>query len=108
MATTDLTQSRLPHPGERILTIIEVSAARVAAVWKAAMNRRAIGQLAEWDERMLRDIGLTRNDVTSALAGRTTEDPSTRLQVLSGERRAAERARRHEEAVRRTLAGPAE
>lgn len=108
MATTDLTQGRQPQLAERIQTVIEVSAARVAAVWKAAMNRRAIGQLAEWDERMLRDIGLTRNDVTSALAGGVTEDPSRQLQVLSGERRAAERARRHEEAVRRAIAGRTE
>ncbi len=104
MATTDLSHSRQPQLGERIQTVVEVSAARVAAVWKAAMNRRAVGRLAEWDDRMLSDIGLTRNDVTSALAGGVTEDPSARLRVLSGERRSAERARRQEQAVRHSLA----
>jgi uncharacterized protein YjiS (DUF1127 family) len=104
MATADLTHAQPPGIGERIQHVIDVSAARVAAVWQAAKNRRSVGRLLEWDDRMLRDIGLTSGDVRAALSGRLAEDPSPRLEVLSGERRAAIRARRREEAIRRQFA----
>ena len=106
MATTDLIHTQQPI-GERLQRVVEVSAARVAAVWRAVQNRRAVGRLSEWDDRMLGDIGLTRNDLNSALAGRVTEDPSARLKVFSSERRSAIRAMHREEAVRRRLDGPA-
>ena len=103
MATTDLTQTQQPTAGERIQHVVAVSAARVAAVWRAAMNRRSVNGLLDWDDRMLSDIGLTRGDVNSALAGRLADDPSTRLRMLSSERRSAIRAQHREEAVRRRL-----
>jgi uncharacterized protein YjiS (DUF1127 family) len=104
MASTDLTHAQPAHFGERIQHVIAVSSARVAAVWQAAKNRRSVNRLLEWDDRMLRDIGLTSGDVRAALSGRLVEDPSPRLEVLSGERRAAVRARRREETVRHQLA----
>jgi uncharacterized protein YjiS (DUF1127 family) len=106
MATTDLIHTQQPI-GERLQRVVEVSTARVAAVWRAVQNRRAVNRLSEWDDRMLGDIGLTRNDVNSALAGRVTEDPSARLTVFSSERRSAMRAMHREEAVGRRLDGPA-
>ncbi len=99
MATTEFSHSHAPQIGERIQHVIVVSAARVAAVWKAAKNRREVNRLLEWDDRMLRDIGLTQNDVRSALAGRAGDDPSSRLKVFSSERRAAIRASRQETAI---------
>jgi uncharacterized protein YjiS (DUF1127 family) len=99
MATTELTHSQTSQIGERIQHVIEVSAARVAAVWQAAKNRRDVNRLLEWDDRMLRDIGLTQNDVRAALSGTVAEDPSSRLSLLSSERRAADRAARREATV---------
>jgi uncharacterized protein YjiS (DUF1127 family) len=103
MATTDLTHTSASRFGERVTHVIEVSAARVAAVWQAAKNRRSVNSLLAWDDRMLRDIGLTQNDVRSALSGTIGEDPSPRLELLSRERRASVRARRREQAIRREL-----
>lgn len=103
MATNEFTHAEAPSVGERIQRVIEVSAARVASAWRAARNRRSVGRLLEWDDRMLRDIGLTQSDVRSALAGRVADDPSRRLGLLSGERRAAIRASAREEAARRRL-----
>jgi uncharacterized protein YjiS (DUF1127 family) len=52
-------------------------------------NRRAVVQLLDWDERALRDIGLTRGDVRLSLALPYDEDPSTRLMFWALERRSA-------------------
>jgi len=52
---------------------------------KALRHRREIKNLAEFDERMLADIGLTRSDVTSALDEPLTRNPSWVL-VRSAER----------------------
>lgn len=101
MATT-LTHRNHDQPlGERVQHVISVSAARVAAVWQAAKNRREVNRLAEWDERMLRDIGLTRNDVTSALASKFGDDPSARLDRFAREQQEAMRALRRETEARR-------
>jgi uncharacterized protein YjiS (DUF1127 family) len=75
-----------------ILSLIGAGARRVASAWVAFRNRRAAAQLLGWDDRMLRDIGLTTHDVRSAFAGRLNEDPTQRLGALSNERRAARRA----------------
>ena len=52
-------------------------------------NRRDVMRLADWDERSLRDIGLTRADVRLALALPIREDPSLRLNAWALERQAA-------------------
>jgi uncharacterized protein YjiS (DUF1127 family) len=52
---------------------------------KALRHRREIKNLAEFDDRMLADIGLTRSDVTSALDEPLTRNPSWVL-VRSAER----------------------
>ena len=91
MATTELTHVPSATFGEKLTSLVEASAARVAAVWNAVKNRRSIGRLLEFDEHMLRDIGLTRSDVHSALASPFPEDPSNRLGSLSGERKQAAR-----------------
>jgi uncharacterized protein YjiS (DUF1127 family) len=38
---------------------------RLAAALRESRERRALAQLSEWNEHMLRDIGLTRDDVRS-------------------------------------------
>lgn len=41
--------------------------AYIRAFWKELNDRRAMRELLEKDDRMLRDVGLTRADVESAL-----------------------------------------
>jgi len=106
MATHEFTHTEPASIGERIQRVLEVSATRVAAAWRAARNRRSVGRLLEWDDRMLRDIGLTQNDVRSALAARFAEDPSRHLGFLSSERRSAIRAGVREEEARRRYSDP--
>ena len=57
----------------------------------ALKHRRAIRELAELDERALKDIGLLPSDVHGALAEPFYRDPSTVLLLRSVERRAAKR-----------------
>jgi len=70
--------------------------APVRSVWNFAksvaqrfQNRRAVLVLLDWDERALRDVGLTRADVRLALGLPFREDPSARLEAWALERRAA-------------------
>lgn len=64
---------------------------RAAGVLGALRRRREVMTLLDMDDRMLRDIGLMRTDVTSALAGSRVADPSPHLVALAHERRVAER-----------------
>ena len=50
-------------------------------------NRRDVTQLAEFDDRMLRDIGLTRSDVLDAFAEPPWRDPTEILAQRAAERR---------------------
>jgi len=50
-------------------------------------NRRDVTQLAEFDDRMLRDIGLTRGDVLDAFAEPLWRDPTDILAQRAAERR---------------------
>lgn len=57
----------------------------LANLAKALRHRKQIKHLAEFDDRMLRDIGLTRSDVSSALAEPLLRNPSWVL-IRSAER----------------------
>ncbi|QFR34597.1 DUF1127 domain-containing protein [Ancylobacter sp. TS-1] len=57
----------------------------------AMARRRHLSQLGEFDDRMLRDIGLTRADLRDASSGPLWQDPTAVLVVRSVERRAARR-----------------
>ena len=92
--------------GERFFALANGAAARLAAVWRAAQNRRAVAKLLQWDDHMLRDIGLTQGDVYSVMATPAGEDPSRRLSALSAERRAAIRAEALERLARGTEYDP--
>lgn len=99
MATTEFFSARPATAGDRfrqtaaaVLAMGAAALVRVSEVVRAMHNRRSVGRLLAWDDRMLRDIGLTPGDVRSAMALPIAEDPSQRLGALSVERRAAERA----------------
>ena len=58
-------------------------------VWQ---RRRVIGQLGALDDHMLRDIGITRQDVLSVMAEPLYRDPSEKLAERAHETRSANRA----------------
>ncbi len=70
--------------------------AMIPAATRGYLNRGPVLQMLEMDDRMLRDIGITRSDITCALAGSPTSDPSTRLRIYAVERRAGNRAQARE------------
>jgi len=57
------------------------------ATLRAIVNRRSVNTLAAWDDRMLKDIGLTRGDLDGALAQPWHRDPSRELMVRRLENR---------------------
>ncbi len=68
-----------------------VVAARVAAFARALKHRHDAQVLAGLDERMLKDIGLTRSDLRDAYAEPLWRDPTAVLIERAGERRAHRR-----------------
>ena len=83
------------------------SAARgVRAVFRAFAHRSEVRQLAEFDDRMLADIGLSRSEVLGALAEPFHKDPSTVLLLRSLERRPRSRAPGVTPRLRPTVPGP--
>ncbi|MFC4171529.1 DUF1127 domain-containing protein [Microvirga sp. GCM10011540] len=55
---------------------------------RAARNRRQVAALGELDNHLLRDIGLERTDILSALAQPGYRDPSRMLKILCCQGRA--------------------
>jgi uncharacterized protein YjiS (DUF1127 family) len=51
----------------------------VKRMFVAIRNRRQVARLTDLDERTLKDIGLTRSDVSAALARPLLQDPSAHL-----------------------------
>ncbi|WP_162901278.1 DUF1127 domain-containing protein [Breoghania sp. L-A4] len=68
---------------------------------KRHRNRIALRQLLTWNDYMLTDIGITRDDIRCALASGSRIEPTRRLQVMAVERRviAMEDARRRRDAI---------
>lgn len=56
------------------------------SAWRAFEHRRAVKTLTDLDARMLKDIGLTYDDVQAALDVPLGEDPSRRLAALNHNR----------------------
>ena len=87
MATYDETRSRADSGF--LFALLSAALHHAAARFEAMRHRREVAQLLVWDQRMLRDIGVTEGDVRSAMASRFGEDPSSRLEAMAGERRRA-------------------
>ena len=68
-------QPWLPSTGARFGWI----ARRVSAIGRALSGRRVLRELASFDDRMLRDIGLSRSDLRSAAAEPLYRDPTALL-----------------------------
>lgn len=85
-------ETRSPRRGRNALTIAAAVIGAVAVRLRVWKNRRDVGRLLQWDDHMLRDIGLTQGDVYCAMAARVDEDPSVQLTMLAMERRYAHKA----------------
>ena len=59
----------------------------IAHVWQAYKSRREVSDLLRFDDRTLKDIGLTRSDVIGVLGGSGGVDPSVALRLRRGETR---------------------
>lgn len=68
---------------------IAVAPLKLLRTWQ---RRRALSHLARFDERMLRDIGVTRQDLASALSASLLCDPTIDLARRANENRRARRA----------------
>ena len=68
MATTELHDRTGDRRREAPRTSPRRRSPASRALWQAVRNRRSVAKLLEWDDRMLRDIGLTQSDVRSAMA----------------------------------------
>lgn len=55
-------------------------------VWNTLKNRHAVAQLADFDDRMLKDIGLIRSDIDAALDHPIDQDPSMHLSRVAAGR----------------------
>lgn len=70
----------LARPQVSLATRLATGLYRVTSVWRAMNNRLAANRLADLDERLLTDIGLSRSEVAAILhSTRMTEDPMERL-----------------------------
>jgi len=63
-----------------LLAIVADTVGRAARAWS---NRRTIVSLGDFDDHMLADIGISRDDVRQALAVPFGEDPALMLQHLA-------------------------
>lgn len=67
-------------------TTFEMIQAAFAATMRFFRNRFAIKELAELDDALLKDLGLTRHDVNRAYYSAASEDPMTDLQQSAARR----------------------
>ena len=88
-----MTTQTLPMPASsaagRMARLAGTVVLRVAAFVRAYKHRRDMEMLGGFDDRMLRDIGLTRGDLRDAVAEPLWRDPTRVLVTRVGERRRA-------------------
>jgi uncharacterized protein YjiS (DUF1127 family) len=63
-------------PAAILPTVLEAA----KSAWRAWSNRRRLADLSEFDDHLLADLGLTRNDVRQALDLPFAHDPTLELQ----------------------------
>lgn len=77
------------RPSFGLMRMVSVWAKKFQTVFVRWANRRAVYRLSVMDDRLLSDIGLTREDVTWALSLPGETDPSEALNDLVQRRRDA-------------------
>ena len=73
-------------PSATVSTVAHTALAWLGRVASAISNRIAVNRLRDFDERMLKDIGLVQSDVSAALDCGLTEDPSVHLRDVAAGR----------------------
>lgn len=63
----------------------------VKSAYKRHRDRRMLREMLHWNNHLLADIGLEREDIRQALATGGSLEPTRRLQVIAVERRATAR-----------------
>jgi uncharacterized protein YjiS (DUF1127 family) len=101
MHMAEIATRPLHRLGGGAAAVVRGAGAVIKSLVRSWRNRRVVGDLLEFDDRMLADIGLMRGDVTAALSSPSGTDPSTRLRIFAVERRAGLRAQALEREARR-------
>lgn len=78
----------LSPPGSALARLAQL----VVALKTGWESRRVLGQLGALDDHMLRDIGITRQDIASSLAEPMFRDPTMHLAARAMDARDARRA----------------
>jgi uncharacterized protein YjiS (DUF1127 family) len=73
--------------GRAVAALATAFARQVKAIVRAFRNRRQANALAGLDQRMLKDIGITRADLNDAFSSPFWEDPTSLLRERAIERR---------------------
>jgi len=73
--------------GRAVAAFATAFAHRVKAVFRVIRNRRQANALAGLDQRMLKDIGISRADLNDAFSSPFWEDPTSLLRERAIERR---------------------
>lgn len=102
----DIRNSTVAPVGEMVAGLLrgvwsagEIGVKAAGALGRNLAHRRAMAQLTGLDDRMLRDIGLTRADLRDATAAPLFADPTRVLVLRATERRTGARLARRDKAV---------
>ncbi|MBC2886507.1 DUF1127 domain-containing protein [Ochrobactrum sp. CM-21-5] len=97
IAISKITTIHLPGAGEQVSTFTQMVKSVFASAlrrWTLFNRRREVLNLNDFDDHILRDIGLQREDIYTAIHYRGAEDPTHLLCTLADSRRQTEAARR--------------
>ena len=88
-ATSKITTTHLPAASAPTSTLTQMVKAVFMSIvrrWTFSHGRRQVLNLSDFDDHMLRDIGLRREDIYTAVHYRGTEDPTQVLGELADAR----------------------
>ncbi|MCQ0987863.1 DUF1127 domain-containing protein [Jiella marina] len=74
-------------PAARLIAGMRVFAYAARAIVKTMINRRYVKSLADMPDYLLKDIGIRRDDIWTALNADWREDPTYKLAVTAARRR---------------------
>ncbi len=90
IATSKFTTTHLPAKSGQVSAFAQMVKAVFASIlrrWTFSNGRRQVINLSELDDHLLRDIGLRREDIYTAVHYRGVEDPTRVLSELSARQR---------------------